>query len=90
MIGKTTFMMQGRPIISLDGVLDPYGLKRLVIVTKKALFPRKELQRWMTGIKLDDPSIVRNISVCHKCGEKNVKDASFCSKCSSILKVSSL
>ncbi len=85
-IGKITFMSNGKPIISLNGVSDPNGLKRLTLVTKKALYPKKELQRWMTGIKSDNPSIVRNVSICLRCGEKNVKDASFCSKCGSILK----
>ncbi len=85
-IGKITFMSNGKPVISLNGVSDPNGLKRLTQATKKALYPMKELQRWMTGIKLDDPSIIRNVSICLRCGTKNIKDASFCSKCGSILK----
>ena len=85
-IGKITFFSSGKPIISLGGISDPSGLKRLTLATKKALYPKKELQRWMTGIKSDDSSIVRNVSICLRCGTKNVKDASFCSKCGSILK----
>ncbi len=85
-IGKITFMSNGRPIISLNGVTDPNGLKRLTLSVKKALYPKKELQRFLTGVKDDNLSIVRNVSVCLRCGTKNVKDASFCSNCGSILK----
>lgn len=53
---------------------------------KKALYPKKELQRFLTGVKDDNLSIIRNVSVCLRCGIKNVKDALFCSKCGSILK----
>lgn len=76
----------GRPIISLNGVTDPTGLKCLTLSVKKALYPKKELERWMTGIRSDNLSIIRNISVCLRCGTKNAKDTSFCSKCGSILK----
>src|SRR5574337_2077893 len=85
-MGKITFMSNGKPIISLNGVTDPHGLKRLTLSVKKALYPKKELQRFLTGIKDDNLSIIRNVSVCLRCGTKNVKDALFCSKCGSILK----
>lgn len=85
-IGKIIFMSNGRPIISLNGVTDPSGIKRLTLSVARSLYPKKELQRWMLGIKSDDPSIVRNVSVCLRCGEKNVKDASFCSNCGSVLR----
>lgn len=85
-IGKITFMSNGVQIISLNGVTDPSGIRRLTLAVKKSLYPKKELRRWMTGIKSDNPSIVRNVSICIRCGTKNVKDASFCSSCGSILK----
>ena len=85
-IGKITFLSSGKPIISLNGVSDPNGLKRLTLSVKKALYPKKELQRFLTGVKGDNLSVIRNVSVCLRCGEKNVKDASFCSACGSILK----
>ena len=85
-IGKIVFLSNSKPIISIDGISDPNGLKKLIASIRKSLYPKKELQRWMTGIKSDDSSIVRNISTCLRCGEKNVKDASFCSTCGSILK----
>lgn len=81
-IGKITFLSSGRPIISLNGVSDPNGLRHL----KKALYPKKELECWVTGIRSDSPSIVRNVSVCLRCRTKNVKDANYCSSCGSILK----
>lgn len=31
----------GKPIISLNGVSDPHGLRRLVLSTKKVLYPKK-------------------------------------------------
>lgn len=85
-IGKITFLSSGKPIISLNGVPDPSGLRRLTLSIKKALYPTKELQRFLTGVKDDNLSIVRNVSVCLRCGTKNVKDASFCSNCGNILK----
>lgn len=84
--GKIVFLSSGNPIISIGGISDPNGLKRLTLSVKKALYPKKELQRFLTGVKDDNLSIIRNVSVCLHCGEKNVKDASFCSACGSILK----
>jgi hypothetical protein len=85
-IGKIIFLSNGKPIISIDGISDPQGLRRLVLSIKKALYPKKELQCWMTGIRSDDTSVIHNTSICLRCGERNIKDASFCSKCGSILK----
>jgi hypothetical protein len=85
-MGKIIFMSSGKPIISLNGVTDPNGLKRLTLSVKKALYPKKELQRFLTGVKDDNLSIVRNVSICLRCNTRNVKDASFCSSCGSILK----
>lgn len=84
--GKIVFLSSGIPIISIGGISDPNGLKRLTLSVKKALYPKKELQRFLTGVKDDSLSIIRNVSICLRCGEKNVKDASFCSNCGSILK----
>lgn len=85
-MGKIIFMSSGKPIISLNGINDPNGLKRLTLSVKKALYPKKELQRFLTGVKDDSLSIIRNVSVCLHCGERNVRDSSFCSKCGRVLK----
>lgn len=85
-IGKITFMSKGNSVISLNGVTDPQGLRRLALAVKKALYPTKELQRFLTGVKDDNLSIARNVSVCLRCGTKNVKDASFCSSCGAVLR----
>lgn len=85
-IGKITFLSSGKQVISLNGVTDPNGLKRLTLAVKKALYPKKELQRFLTGVKDDSLSVVRNVSICLRCGTKNVKDASFCSSCGGVLK----
>jgi len=84
--GDIVFLLDGKPIITWQGVSDPNGLKKLVMAVKKALYPKKELQRWMAGIKSDNPSIIRNVSVCLRCNTKNVKDASFCSNCGHVLR----
>lgn len=84
--GDIVFLLDGKPIITWQGVSDPNGLKKLIMAVKNALYPKKELQRWMTGIKSDNPAIVHNISVCLRCGTKNVKDASFCSNCGHVLR----
>ncbi|MEO9308582.1 MAG: zinc ribbon domain-containing protein [Nitrososphaera sp.] len=85
-IGDIVFFSDGKPVITWQGVSDPHGLRRLVQATKKMLYPTKELQRFLTGVKDDNLSIIRNVSVCLRCGTKNVKDASFCSTCGNILK----
>ena len=85
-MGKITFLSSGRPIISLNGVSDPNGLKRLTMFVKKSLYPTKELQRFLTGVRDDNLSIVRNVSVCLHCGTKNIRDASFCSSCGRVLR----
>lgn len=85
-IGKITFMSSGKPIISLNGVTDPNGLKKMAMAVKKALYPKKELQRFLTGVKDDSLSFIHNISVCLRCGRKNIKDASFCSNCGHVLR----
>lgn len=84
--GKIVFLSSGKPIISIGGISDPNGLKRLTLSVKKALYPKKELQHWMMGIRSDNPSVIRNISVCLRCNTKNVTGSSFCSTCGSILK----
>jgi len=85
-IGKITFMSSGKQVISLNGVTDPNGLKRLTLSVARSLYPKKQLQRFLTGVKDDSLSIVRNVSTCLRCGTKNVKDASFCSNCGHILR----
>jgi len=84
-VGDVVFMSHGKPVLVWPRTTNPSDLRRLVLTIKKELYPSKELQRWMTGIRSDNPSIVRNVSTCLRCGEKNVKDASFCSFCGSIL-----
>ena len=85
-VGRIVFMSNGRPIISINGIADPNGLKRLVLAVKKALYPKKEIQRFLTGLTDKNPSIVRNTSICLRCGSKNVKDASFCHTCGAVLR----
>ena len=85
-VGDIVFMKSGKPIITWCEATDPNGLRRLTLAVKRELYPKKELQRFLTNITDDNPSIMRDTSACLRCGTKNVKDASFCSACGSILK----
>ncbi|SMH71571.1 protein of unknown function [Candidatus Nitrosotalea okcheonensis] len=58
-------------------------MKRLTMSVKKILYPRKELERWITGIRSDEMS---SRSTCTSCGNNNRFGSSFCSKCGCILK----
>jgi hypothetical protein len=75
--GKIIFMSRGQPIISLNGVSDPQGLRSLTLSVKKSYFPKEDLERWISGMRLDDSSTTHNNSSCLRCGERNVKDARF-------------
>lgn len=85
-VGDVVFMSHGKPMLVWPRTTNPSDLRRLILAIKKELYPTKELQRFLTGVKNDNLSIIRNVSTCLRCGTKNVKDASFCSACGSILK----
>ncbi|MDE1831801.1 MAG: hypothetical protein KGI02_05445 [Thaumarchaeota archaeon] len=72
-------MSSRKPIISLNGVTDPQGLRRLTLSIKKAQYPAKELQRFLTGVKDDNLSIIRNMSIRPHCGATNLM-SNYCSK----------
>lgn len=85
-IGDVVFMSEGRSIITLGGITDPSGLKKIATAVKKELYPRKEIQKFLnqnSGQNMPSPS---DKSVCIQCGNKNLQIASFCSQCGHVLR----
>ena len=85
-VGDIVFMKSGKPVITWCEATDPNGLKRLVMAVKKELYPKKELERFLTGITNENPSIICNTSDCLDCGTKNFYGSSYCCKCGHVLK----
>lgn len=84
-IGDILFLSKGEVIIRIQGIYDPTNLRKLALIIKKH-YPKKELERFLSGIQDNNSSVVRDNSICLHCGIKNAKDASFCSKCGAVLR----
>lgn len=85
-IGDVVFMSEGKSIITLGGISDPSGLKKIAMAVKKELYPRKEIQKFLNqNIGQNMPSPIDK-SICIQCGNKNPQNASFCAKCGHILR----
>lgn len=85
-VGDIVFMSEGKPIIRWQGISDPNGLKKLVTAIKKELYPKKELEKFLSGITNDGLTYSRDKSFCLDCGAKNPESSSFCNKCGHVLR----
>lgn len=81
--GTIVFMKGGEVIIRLGVISDPNGVRRLTLAIKKELYPKKELERFLTKIRVDELPIS---STCSDCGGDNTFNSSFCSKCGRVLR----
>lgn len=77
-VGTILFFSKGQPIISIGGVTDPFGLKRLVVAFKKSI--REKIE-----VKLDD-SLVSSASICMNCKARNQQKSNYCHKCGRVLR----
>lgn len=81
-VGDVVFMSKGRPVLVWPSTTNPVELKRLVLTIKKELYPTKELQRYLSGIRRDEQP---SRSTCSSCGNENQLGSSFCFKCGHVL-----
>jgi len=76
-VADVMFMIQGQPIIIWRGVIDPSGIRRLVLSVKKQIFPKKELGVFLHSISGENPQT----GTCVNCGARNKIGSSFCASC---------
>jgi len=87
-VGDSNFYMQGKPLITFEGITDPEMLSTAVMTLKKQYdkFPSTKQQTESIGAELQ--SAVSNI--CSRCTNINPADSKFCSACGSSLSLGSI
>ena len=87
-VGEINFYVQGKPLITFDGITDPEMLCTAVMTLKKQYDTFHDTKQKQENIGTDFTSGVKNI--CNKCSNTNPADSKFCNGCGSALSLSSI
>jgi hypothetical protein len=87
-VGDTIFYVQGKPLITFEGITDPEMLSTAVMTLKKQYDTSPGTKQQTERIGTEFHSAVNNI--CSKCNNNNPVDSKFCNGCGSALSLSSI
>jgi len=87
-VGDTIFYVQGKPLITFEGITDPEMLSTAVMKLKKQYDTSPGTKQQTERIGTEFHSAVNNI--CSKCTTINPSDSKFCNACGSALSLSTI